>query len=197
MIDHRSSVHKKATIHRFSKVSNSTINRYTYIGPRSRIDNSDIGSFCSISWNCTIGLQSHKINFISTSPIFFDGLNGTGESWVKNVSHDTPIRRTTIGNDVWIGANSIIMAGVNVSDGAVIAAGSVLTKDVEPYSVVGGVPARKIKYRLPDEVINKLLDLSWWDMPDILIRQYLDIFRIQNPSVNDIALLYQKYHGDL
>lgn len=81
-----------------------------------------------------------------------------------------------IGNDVWIGANAIILQGVTIGDGAIIAAGAVVTKDVPPYAIVGGVPAKVIKYRFSDEVILKLLQIKWWDKPEEWIIQKLEKF---------------------
>jgi len=70
---------------------------------------------------------------------------------------------TIIGNDVWVGMDTVIMPGINIGDGAIVAANSVITKDVEPYTIVGGNPALKIKERFPEQIINKLLEIKWWD----------------------------------
>lgn len=81
-----------------------------------------------------------------------------------------------IGNDVWIDMNAIVMRGVKIGDGAVIAAGAVVTKDVAPYSIVGGNPAKLIKYRFTEEVIGKLLEIKWWDWDEEKIRRNSAIF---------------------
>jgi len=74
------------------------------------------------------------------------------------------LKRTQIGNDVWIGARAIVLDGISIGDGAVIAAGAVVTKDVPPYAIVGGVPAKLIRYRFEDDVIQELLKWKWWDL---------------------------------
>ena len=87
---------------------------------------------------------------------------------------DEPLR---IGSDVWIGSNACILRGLAVGDGAVIGAGSVVTKDVPPYAVVVGNPARVLKYRFSEEVIARLLRLEWWNMPDEVLRKHVSVFR--------------------
>lgn len=91
-----------------------------------------------------------------------------------------------IGNDVWIGYRAIIPVNVTVGDGAVIAAGAVVTKDVPPYAVVGGVPAKVIKYRFSQDVIEKLLDLRYWDRPDEEIKKNINLFQKEDLSIEDL-----------
>src|SRR3546814_12678566 len=99
---------------------NSTINDYSYIGYNSNLNNVQIGKYCSISKNVNIGLSTHPIDWISTSPIFFSPNNGTGYRWTSERLYDDSPKRTKIGNDVWIGMNVTIMGGVTVGDGAII-----------------------------------------------------------------------------
>jgi len=82
---------------------------------------------------------------------------------------------TIIGNDVWIGMDTVIMPGINIGDGAIVAAKSVITKDVEPYTIVGGNPAQKIKERFPEQIINKLLEIKWWDFTIDIISAHIDV----------------------
>ena len=113
-----------------------------------------IGKFCSIGNLCTLGAQPHKIERLSSFPfsrIF------KAEAW-----DGVP---TNIGNDVWIGSNAVVMAGLTVGDGAVIGAGSVVTKDVPPYAIVAGNPAKILRYRFAPEIVQKLIDTHWWDLP--------------------------------
>lgn len=145
-------------------LNNVTIGRYSYVGRNSYIDNTEIGSFCSIGPNFCSGLGIHPIDGISTSPCFYSLRKQCGYTFSnKNkIKESLPVK---IGNDVFIGANVTILSGVNVGDGAVIGAGAVVIKDVLPYSIVGGVPAKHIRFRFPQEDISKLLKIAWWNWP--------------------------------
>lgn len=125
------------------------------------IGNVDIGRYCSIAYGVNIGMFEHPVDWLSSSTRQY--LSGH-----VNGARSVPIRkfnanpRTTIGNDVWIGTGATLIDGVTIGDGAIIAAGAVVTKDVPPYAIVGGVPAKIIKYRFNEEIIAKLLELKWW-----------------------------------
>ena len=166
-----SDIHKTAKINSGATIVDSTIGRYTYTCYDDEIVNCEIGQFCSISDEVIIGGAEHPIDWVSTSPVF------------QNVKHSGPkkrfakidfngISRTIIGNDVWIGKRAIIKAGVIIGDGAVIGAGAVVTKDVPPYAVVVGMPAKIIKYRFDEVTITKLLDSKWWEIPDVDLQKY-------------------------
>ena len=131
-----------------------------------------IGSFCSIANNCTIYLGgNHRTDWITTYPFghvnqnIFDNFDGKG--------HPSTNGDVVIGNDVWIGNNVTIMSGITIGDGAVIAANSHVVKNVDPYTIVGGNPARPIKQRFSKEVVDKLLELKWWTWQDEKINMYL------------------------
>jgi acetyltransferase-like isoleucine patch superfamily enzyme len=122
-----------------------------------------IGSFTSIAERIKIYLGgNHRTDWISTYP--FGHINNQTFTRHNGTGHPKTNGDVTIGNDVWIGADVTIMSGINIGDGAVIAANSHVVKDVEPYSIVGGNPAKLIKKRFTDEQISKLLELKWWDM---------------------------------
>lgn len=125
-----------------------------------------IGRYCSIAKHVQIGVASHPTDWLSISarqyvPTYLDFHRFVGKS-VRTVGHEM-FEPTTIGNDVWIGTNAVIMGGVTIGDGAIVAAGAVVTKDVPPYAIVGGVPAKVIRFRFPEDVIRELLELKWWD----------------------------------
>lgn len=126
---------------------------------------SRIGRYCSIGRDVSIGLGIHNLSNSSTSP-FFNFRSSVPSK--KFVSVDPKIR-TLIGNDVWIGDGVKIDSGVTVGDGAIIATGAIVTKDVEPYSIVGGIPAKHLKWRFPEEIRTAFQELRWWESdPDEL-----------------------------
>ena len=186
LFDKNSRISAKAGLQRFVIVRESTIGDYSYVGHSSNIFRVTVGKFCSLSRYVNIGLSSHPIKFISMSPIFFSVKNATGTQWTdQNVYDDRP-DPITIGNDVWIGMNVTVTGGVTIGNGAVIAAHSVITKDVPPYSIVGGVPAKIIRYRFDEQTIAKLQKLCWWDLPDSFIKKHLAKFQNEmTPSVLD------------
>ena len=175
-----SQIHKTAKINSGSTIVDSTIGRYSYTCYDDEIVNCEIGQFCSISDEVVIGGAEHPMDWVSTSPVF------------QNVKHSGPkkkfarfefegIKRTFIGNDVWIGKRAIIKAGVLIGDGAIIGSGSVVTKDVPPYAVVGGVPAKILKYRFDEKTIAELMRVQWWNLSDDEIEKYAQY--IKEPEV--------------
>lgn len=167
-------VGRYAIIRKGSEVGpNVELGDYSYIsGPRSYVEDAIIGKYCSIARQVTIGVSGHNYNWVTTSPIITSTQYGIIRSNISEPQRERPI----IGNDVWIGMNVIIMRGIKIGDGAVVAAGSVVTKDVVPYSIVGGNPARHIKYRFSSEVIERLLDICWWDWPEQKIKSNAALF---------------------
>lgn len=175
-IDDRSRVSKKGRVNRFAKVVNSKIGRYSYVGVRSWVVYAKVGNFCSIANDVNIGLAKHSLDYLSTSPIFTEKKNGTGHSWVEK-SCFVASEQTVIGNDVWIGYRAIIRGGVKVGNGAIIGAGAVVTKDVPAYAIVGGVPAKIIRYRYSQDIITQLERVKWWNMRDKDLRERLFVFQ--------------------
>lgn len=158
---------------------NVVIDDFTFINHSTQIDTNCkyIGKFCSISHGVKIGLGPHPMHFFSTSPVFYEPYRGFVDKQLYNEFKDKGY--TEIGNDVLIGANAIVLAGVKVGDGAIIGAGGIVTKDVPPYAVVAGNPAKIIKYRFDEKTIEKLLKLKWW-----------------NKDINEI-LKYKKYFNNI
>ncbi len=188
-IDVNSEIHRSTNINRFVVSRNSKIDRYSYVGPRTKLERSDIGSFCSISWDCHIGLSSHDLSTASTSPIFTSAVNGVGVTWTEISTESLMNPRTLIGSDVWIGARAIVMEGVEIGSGAVVAAGSIVTKAVAPYSIVAGVPAKHIKYRFPEEERQALLDGEWWNADEEQLKAKIAVFQKKITSVSDVLML--------
>jgi acetyltransferase-like isoleucine patch superfamily enzyme len=144
---------------------NSALGSHTYVQRGSNIFNTEIGKFCSIASDVTIGPGIHKVDGISTHPSFY--LKNTPLAKVySKIDQFEVSKKTVIGNDVWIGEKAIVMDGVKVGTGAIVASGAVVTKDVEPYSIVGGVPAKHIKYRFEQNVRQGLLESKWWNQSE-------------------------------
>ncbi|NFI93543.1 CatB-related O-acetyltransferase [Clostridium botulinum] len=145
-----------------------------------------IGKFCSIACKAKFLMTSgnHTMNSLSTYtfPIFY-------EEWGLDVSHITDAWDNkgdiVIGNDVWIGYDAIIMSGVKIGDGAIIGTRAIVTNDVPPYTIVGGIPAKVIKKRFSDDIILKLLKIKWWDWPNEKIKA--NIKHIQSGNIDKLV----------
>ena len=133
-------------------------------------------------------MSGHSLAFLSTSPIFTQCINALQARWVEKdvFEHKSAEERAYIGNDVWIGSHVLINGGVHIGDGAVIGAGAVVVKDVPPYAIVGGVPARIIRYRFNPEIIDGLIKLQWWTLPEEQIKNNIHLF--QSGSIDLDAL---------
>ena len=146
-----------------------SIGAFTYFGKRCEIRDADIGNYCSISAEVIINPFQHPKHFLSTSGFAFGGNGGLGGfkgfQAIKPTKYKNRHKQSSvkIGHDVWIGRRVMIMSGVNIGTGAIIAANSVVTKDVPPYSIFGGTPAKQIGVRFDSETVSKLLDSEWYE----------------------------------
>lgn len=183
-----SDISSKAKINRECKCYKSVVGKYSYVGVNTRLVYANVGSFCSIGNDCCIGMGTHTMGNLSTSPIFTAKHNGTGYSWVDTdtANEHLPVQ---IGNDVWIGQRAMALGGVKIGNGAVVGAGAVVTKDVPPYAIVGGVPAKIIRYRFSEDVITKLLELKWWDMPEEKLKEHIALFQKENVTMEELERL--------
>jgi hypothetical protein len=183
-------------VHPSAEVKASTLGRYTDVGARTRlhevelgdysyvVNDSDIayagiGKFCSIAAMTRINPGNHPMHrasqahFTYRASAYFAGEDDEQELFAWRRAH-----RVTIGHDVWIGHGAIVLPGRRIGDGAVIAAGAVVTKDVAPYAIVAGNPARLIRPRFPQEIAARLQALAWWDWPHGQLRAALRDFRV-------------------
>lgn len=169
IIAHSSVVSKESILESGSKICKHVIFSGS-LGYGSYISNNcniwaKVGRFCSIGSNVNTLYCTHpfKPPYVSTSPMFFSTLKQTGETFATEQFFTEFTNHPIIENDVWIGSNVLIIGEVHIQDGAVISAGSVVTKDVPAYSIVAGVPAKIIGYRYSEDTILKLLKIKWWN----------------------------------
>lgn len=162
-----------------------------YLLPDEGADRLVIGSFCSIGSGAAFimaGNQGHRNEWISTFPFFF---MPEAPEFENAANGYLPAGDTVIGNDVWIGSEAIIMPGITVGDGAVIGTRALVTKNVEPYAIVGGNPAKTIRKRFDDGSIALLLEMKWWDWPAERLKAAMPLMTSGN-----IAELYRFWRSD-
>lgn len=178
-ISYKTKVDKSAYIYRGVKAKGALIGAHTYISVGTDIENAEIGKYCSIADHCRIGMSGHSLDYLSTSPIFTQTVNALQERWIEKdiIKDKSENERTYIGNDVWVGSHVLINGGVHIGNGACIAAGAVVVKDVPPYAIVGGVPAKLIRYRFSQEIIDKLEKLQWWSLPEDVLKENIHLFQ--------------------
>lgn len=171
-VDSSSILHEYTVLFRNASLINSTLGAYSYIQSGSLVCNAQIGKFCSIASGVDIGLPQHLLSSVSSHPIFYSKNTPLPKTF-SETDNFIDMKKTLIGNDVWIGQKAMIMSGICIGCGAVIGAGAVVTKDIPPYAIVVGIPAKIIKYRFDENIRNALLLSNWWDMSeDWLIQNY-------------------------
>ena len=160
---------------------NGKIGFGSYINRDGDFSETDIGRYCSIGANVSTVVGRHPIEKqLAMHPAFTDPNPIFGFSYAKKKTFEDMKGRISVGNDVWLGNHVKILDGVTIGDGAVIGAGAVVTKDIPPYAVAVGVPAKVIKYRFDEKKIRELLELKWWDKGEGWIREHIDEFQSFN-----------------
>jgi acetyltransferase-like isoleucine patch superfamily enzyme len=157
------------------------LGRYSYLARESYLNAVTIGAFCSVGPRVMAGLGDHPTHLISTAPVFYSTLRQAGASFTAQqaVVERRPI---TVGPDVWIGAHAFLRDGVTIGAGAIVAAGAVVTADVAPYAIVGGVPAKLLRFRFAPAVIERLLRLQWWNWEETRLRAMTPWFAQESPE---------------
>ena len=163
---------------------NCKLGMASYVGVNTKLEKVDMGRYCSIGPNVRVVLGAHPVDtFVSTFPAFFSTRKQAGFSFVKDDKYEEfkyadreKKYAVVIGNDVWIGDGAVLLQGIKIGDGAIVAAGAVVTKNVPPYAVVAGVPAKVIKYRFAPEIVEKLLEVQWWNKDISWISENADLF---------------------
>ena len=174
----------KATLGRYTEIgartvfAESTLGDYSYVVNDANVIYTTIGKFCSIAAMTRINPGNHPMqrtsqsHFTYRASAYFDDAQDEDAFFDWRRSH-----AVTIGHDVWIGHGAIVLAGRSIGTGAVVAGGAVVTKDVAPYTIVAGNPARVIRRRFPEDVAGRLMALSWWDWEHARLHEALDDFR--------------------
>ena len=172
--------HSTSKVEAGSSVVNTSISRYSFCGYGCTIINSEVGSFVCIADSVSIGLSQHPMEYVAMSTVFLKQRDSVPYKFSYHEPPPSTRKRTSIGSDVWIGKNAMIKAGVTIGHGAVVAMAAVVTKDVPPYAVVAGVPARVVRYRFDPLTVERLLKTQWWDLPSHVIKKIA--VHIPNPQ---------------
>lgn len=167
-------IHPTSKVEAGSQVVDTKFDRHSFCGYDCAIQSCDIGSFTSIANGVVIGGGRHPMEWVGMSPVFYEGRDSVQTKFSEHVRE--PVQRTSIGHDVWIGERALVRQGVSIGNGAVVGMGSVVTRDVADYSIVGGNPAREIRRRFDDEVIARLQELRWWEWTDEELEEHAGTF---------------------
>ena len=175
-------------------ISGSKIGDFTYIQKNTNVINAEVGKFCSIASGVRIGLGSHPIDNVSSHPAFYSVSQPLAKTFAEKDQFNS-FKRTYIGHDVWIGENVLIKDGVKINTGAVIGAGAVVTKDVFEYAVMGGCPARIIRFRFEEKIRKELIKTQWWNKPVEWLKKNCDLLQSKEKFVQSVNSEQQGERG--
>jgi acetyltransferase-like isoleucine patch superfamily enzyme len=178
----QSEIHASSKVESGSSIYFSTFDRYSFCGYDCDIYYAEIGSFTSIANQVIIGGARHPMEWVGMSPVFYTGRDSVRKKFSTHSLDTVPI--TSIGHDVWIGHSAIILSGIKIGNGAVVGAGSVVTKDVPPYGVVVGNPAKLIRYRFDGETVLKLKEIQWWNLNDEHLNELANYVKEPNEFIS-------------
>ena len=185
--DTSTSFTKYTHVLRGSRMNHVKVGKYSRIGINCKLTNVVIGNYSCIGENCVLGVGQHPTNFLTYHSIFYKKGNwGWHDDWIKFPVGFKEQAQITIGNNVWIGQRVVVMDGVTIGDNSIVATGAIVTKDVPPFSIVGGVPAKIIKTMFNEEIRSRLQEIQWWNLPDEEITKVINLFHIPNPTIDDI-----------
>lgn len=164
-----------------TRIEYATLGDYSYLDRDCMVHDAEIGKFCAIAAFARIGPPNHPFQRPSQHrftycPEYYDASAVRDAEFFARRRGD----RVVIGNDVWIGHGVTVLAGVTVGNGAILAAGAVVAKDVAPYEIVGGVPARRIRTRFPDGIVERMQRIAWWDWPSEKLMENLADFQSED-----------------
>lgn len=195
-----SEIGSRVSLNRRNYILKAIIGDNSYTGIGTMLRSCSVGKFCSLSWNVSVGGGDHDYDRLTTSPLWRLEMMANPAIKTHDVNKELQNRfeqqpHCTIENDVWIGTNAVVLRDVHIGTGAVIGAGAVVTRDVEPYSIVVGVPAKPIRRRFDDSIIDDLLSIRWWDWSIEDIRRHKDIIfntRIDSDAVSRLKTIAQE-----
>jgi phosphonate metabolism protein (transferase hexapeptide repeat family) len=181
----RSTFGRYNTLRKYCRIRNAQFGDFSYVGRESQVYEAVVGKFTCIGPNVTIGPGEHPTDRISIHPMFYSTIGQSNPVIVESSSFEE-MPTTTIGNDVWIAQGAILRSGVKVGNGAIVAAGAVVVNDVPDYAIVGGVPAKVIRYRFNEEQRRNLEKVQWWNWSPEQLRSAV-------AEMNQPELFFQHY----
>lgn len=191
---------ERSSLQRYGDIWRLKLGRYSCIGRVSTLQSCEVGSFCALADYLTIGCDDHDYKMLTTHPFWHDKSWGIlKDAEFSRYYHEKEYEQPcVIGNDVWFGAGVTVCRNVKIGDGCVIGAGAVITRDIEPYSVVVGVPGKVIKKRFDDKTIERLLKAKWWNLPISVIESNIHLFKdghLNEKTLEQIEIICEENRG--